>query len=430
MGALVEEIRWRGLLRDMSEGAAAHLAEAPRRGYIGFDPTASSLHVGNLLVVMDLVHLQRHGHTPIALVGGGTGLVGDPSGRDTERQLLTKAQAAENAEGIRGQLEHFLDFGAKPNAAVMRNNLDWLNGLALVDFLRDIGKHFSVNQLMAKESVKRRLEDPDVGLSYTEFSYILMQSYDFLELYRRDVCTVQFGGSDQWGNITAGIDLIRRVDGGKAFGVVSPLVTNASGRKFGKTESGNVWLDPELTSPYAFYQFWLNTDDADAVKYLKYFSLLSREEIAELEAATEAEPYQRAAQRALGVDVTRRVHGETGLAKALQATDALFGGDVSGLSGGDIADVFGDVPSSEISKEELAAEGKPIVDLLEKSGIVTSKGDARRSIEGGGIYVNNRRVDSVDHRVTAEDAIDGRFLVLRKGKKNYRLVAVSGARHS
>ena len=426
MSALVEELRWRGLLKDMTEGAAEHLAEMPRRGYIGFDPTASSLHVGNLLVVMDLVHLQRHGHTPIALVGGGTGLIGDPSGRDTERQLLTKEQAAENAEGIRGQLEHFLDFEVKPNAALMRNNLDWLSELALVDFLRDIGKHFSVNQLMAKESVRRRLEDPDVGLSYTEFSYILMQSYDFLELYRRDGCTVQFGGSDQWGNITAGTDLIRRVDGGKAFGVVSPLVTNASGRKFGKTEAGSVWLDPELTSPYAFYQFWLNTDDADAVKYLKYFSLLSREEISELETATESEPFRRLAQKALGEDVTRRVHGETGLAKALQATAALFGGDLSGLSAGDIADVFGDVPSSEIGTEELAGEGKPIVDLLDESGIATSKGDARRSIEGGGIYVNNRRVESVDYRVTTADAIDGRFLVLRKGKKSYQLVAVSG----
>jgi tyrosyl-tRNA synthetase len=312
----------------------------------------------------------------------------------------------------------------------MRNNLDWLGELALVDFLRDVGKHFSVNQLMAKESVRRRLEDPDVGLSYTEFSYILMQSYDFLELYRRDACTVQFGGSDQWGNITAGTDLIRRVDGGKAFGVVSPLVINASGRKFGKTESGSVWLDPNLTSPFAFYQFWLNTDDADAVKYLKYFSLLSREEIAELYAATEVEPHKRAAQRALGEDVTRRVHGETGLAKALQATNALFGGDLAGLSASDIADVFGDVPSSEIGRQELVADGKLIVDLLEECGIATSKGDARRSIEGGGIYLNNRRVESIDSRVTARDAIDGRFLVLRKGKKSYQLVEVSEARHS
>jgi tyrosyl-tRNA synthetase len=430
MSALIEELRWRGLLQDMTVGAAEHLAEAPRRGYIGFDPTAPSLHVGNLLVIMDLVHLQRHGHTPIALVGGGTGLIGDPSGRDEERRLLTKEQAAENAEGIRRQLEHFLDFGAGPNAAVMRNNLDWLSGLALVDFLRDIGKHFSVNQLMAKESVKRRLADPDVGLSYTEFSYILMQSYDFLELYRGDGCTVQFGGGDQWGNITSGTDLIRRVDGGKAFGVVSPLVTNTSGRKFGKTESGSIWLDPDLTSPYAFYQFWLNTEDADAVKYLKCFSLLSHEEISELETATESEPYKRATQKALGKDVTSRVHGETGFTRALQATDALFGGDLSGLSASEIADVFADVPSSKIDAQELAADGKPIVDLLEESGIATSKGDARRSIEGGGMYVNNLRVESVDRRVTAEDTIGGRFLVLRKGKRSYHLVAVSGARHS
>jgi tyrosyl-tRNA synthetase len=426
MSALVEELRWRGLLQDLTEGAAEHLAEAPRRAYIGFDPTASSLHVGNLLVIMDLVHLQRHGHTPIALVGGGTGLIGDPSGKDAERQLLTKELAAENAEAIRGQLAHFLDFEVASNAAVMRNNLAWLSALPLVDFLRDIGKHFSVNQLIAKESMKRRLEDPDVGLSYTEFSYILMQSFDFLELYRRDGCTVQFGGSDQWGNITSGTDLIRRVEGGKAFGVVSPLVTDSSGRKVGKTESGAVWLDPTLTSPYAFYQFWLNTDDADAVKYLKCFSLLSRDEIAELEAATISEPYKRAAQKALGADVTRRVHSETGLAKALQATDALFGGDLAGLSRDDIAHVFADVPSSQLNKDELAGDGKTMVDLLDESGVAASKGDARRSIEGGGVYLNNRRVEGVDQRATIDDAIDGRFLVLRKGKKSYHLVAVRG----
>ena len=257
------------MLQDATEGAAEHLAGAPRTGYIGFDPSASSLHVGNLLVVMDLVHMQRHGHTSIALVGGGTGLIGDPSGKTSERQLLTKEIAAENAEGIRGQLAHFLDFDVKSNPAIMRNNLDWLGQLSLVDFLRDIGKHFSVNQLIAKESVKRRLNNEETGLSYTEFSYALLQSYDFLELYRRDKCTVQLGGSDQWGNITAGTDLVRRVAGGKAFGVVSPLLTNASGTKFGKTEVGNVWLDPELTSPFAFYQFWVNTDDRDVIGFLK-----------------------------------------------------------------------------------------------------------------------------------------------------------------
>jgi tyrosyl-tRNA synthetase len=423
MSALIEELRWRGLLKDLTQGAAEHLAERPRSGYIGFDPTASSLHVGSLLVIMDLVHLQRHGHTPIALVGGGTGLIGDPSGKTAERQLLTKEQAGENAEAIRGQLAHFLDFDAKSNPAVMRNNLDWLGDLALVDFLRDVGKHFSVNQLMAKESVKRRLAG-DEGISFTEFSYALLQSYDFLELYRRDGCTLQMGGSDQWGNITAGTELIRRVEGGRAFGVVSPLVTNSAGAKFGKTESGNVWLDPELTSPYRFYQFWINTSDADAVRYLKYFSLLTRPEIEELEEAVRSEPHRRSAQKALAEDVTRRVHGEGGLAGALQATSALFGGEITGIPADDIADIFADVPSSDLGHEALEGEGKSVVVLLEESGLASSKGDARRAIEGGGVYVNNLRVEDAGRMLTSSDPIEGRFLVLRKGKKNYHLVAV------
>ena len=426
MSEFIEELRWRGLLQDATEGAAEHLAEAPRKGYIGFDPTARSLHIGSLLVIMDLVHLQRHGHTPIALVGGGTGLIGDPSWRTTERQLLTKEQAAENAEGLRAQLAHFLDFEAKSNAAIMRNNLDWLGQLPLVDFLRDIGKHFLVNQLIAKETVKRRLEDEKTGISFTEFSYALLQSYDFLELYRRDGCTLQLGGSDQWGNITAGTDLVRRVEGGKAFGVVSPLLTNASGTKFGKAEAGNIWLDPELTSPYAFYQYWINTDDRDVVGYLKCFSLLTRDEIDELEAATEAEPQKRSAQTALADDVTRRVHDETGLAKARQATRALFAGDLSGLSADEIGEVFADVPSSELLKDRLGGDGMPLVDLLAESGVTTSKGDARRSIEGGGIYLNGARVQEVARSVSMDDTVEGRYLLLRKGKKAYHLVAVRG----
>jgi len=424
MSALIEELRWRGLLQDATEGAAEHLAEAPRSAYIGFDPTARSLHVGSLLVIMDLVHMQRHGHTPIALVGGGTGLIGDPSGKESERQLLTKEQVSENAEGIRAQLAHFLDFEARSNAAVVRNNLDWLGGLALVDFLRDIGKHFSVNQMMARESVKRRLADESSGLSYTEFSYALLQSYDFLELYRRESCTIQMGGSDQWGNITAGTDLIRRVEGGRAFGVVSPLVTNTAGKKFGKSESGNVWLDAELTSPFQFYQFWINTEDTDAVRYLKYFSLLSRDDIGALDAATQSEPHRRSAQKALAEDVTRRVHGETGLAKAVQATGALFGGDLSGLSADDIADVFSDVPSSQVVREELSGEGVSVLDFLSESGVASSKGDARRAVEGGGVYLNNVRVEDSERRVTMADALEGRFLVIRKGKRSYHLVAI------
>lgn len=424
MNPVLDELAWRGLLQDATEGAREHFAEAPRTAYIGFDPTARSLHVGNLLTIMGLVHWQRAGHTPIALVGGGTGLIGDPSGKAEERQLLTKEEAAANAEGVRAQLELFLDFDAADNPAVMRNNLDWLGEIPMVDFLRDVGKHFSVNQMLAKESVKRRIADEESGISFTEFSYALLQSYDFVELYRREGCTVQMGGSDQWGNITSGIDLVRRMEGVQAHGVVFPLVTNASGAKFGKTESGNVWLDPELTSPFRFYQFWINVEDADAVRYLKYFTLLGEDEIEELGGAVDSEPWKREAQKALAEDVTRRVHGEDGLARARRATEALFGGDVTGLGADEVQDIFSDVPSSEIPGEALDGEGTPLVDVLTATGVASSKGDARRSIEGGGVYVNNVRAEDVDQVVRSGDAIEGAFIVLRKGKKSYHLVAV------
>ena len=422
MTSLLDELRWRELLQDATQGVEEHLAEGPREGYIGFDPTARSLHVGSLLVIMGLVHLQRAGHTPIALVGGGTGLIGDPSGKTAERQLLTPDAVAENAAGIRAQLEHFLDFDGVSNAARMRNNLDWLGGLKLVEFLRDIGKHFSVNQMMARESVKRRLENEETGISYTEFSYALLQSFDFLELYRREGCTVQMGGSDQWGNITAGIDLVRRVEGGRAYGAVMPLVTNASGAKFGKSEGGNVWLDAELTSPYAFYQFWVNTEDADVVRYLKYFTLMPRERIAELADAVEREPHRRAAQKALAEEVTERVHGASGLDGARRATDALFGGSLDGLGSRDIEEIFADVPSTRLPRTSFEGEGMPVVDLLVDAGVASSKGDARRSLDGGGIYLNNVRQEGPEARVTSGQALDGRYLVLRKGKRNYHLV--------
>jgi len=424
MTTLIDELRWRELLHDATEGVAEHLTAAPRTIYIGFDPTAASLHLGSLVPIMGLVHAQRAGHTPIALVGGGTGLIGDPSGKTAERRLLTKERAAENAAAIRAQLEHFLDFGARSNPARVRNNHDWLGELGLVDFLRDVGKHFSVNQLMAKESVKRRLDDEEVGISYTEFSYALLQSYDFLELYRREGCTVQMGGSDQWGNITAGIDLVRRVESARAYGVVFPLVTSASGTKFGKSEAGNVWLDPELTSPFRFYQYWINVDDADVVRYLKFFTLKSREEIDELAESVRHEPHRRGAQRALAEDVTRRLHGEEGLSAAVRATHALFGGEIEGLGAGEIADVFADVPSSRVDAGRLEGEGLVLVDLLVETGLAGSKGDARRSIQGGGVYLNNARVEGAGHVVSMDDAIEGRFLLLRKGKKRYHLVGV------
>ena len=421
---LLEEYRWRGMLADATEGAEEALLERPRSAYIGFDPSAPSLHVGSLMPIMGLVHLQRAGHTPVALVGGGTGLIGDPSGKTEERKLLTRDDAAANAERIRDQLAHFLDFDVAGNPARMENNLEWLDQLPLLDFLRDTGKHFSVNAMLKKESVRRRLEDEEQGITYTEFSYMLLQAFDFLALFDRCDCTVQLGGSDQWGNITAGTDLIRRARGGKAWGVVFPLVTGTGGVKFGKTEAGAVWLDPELTSPYRFYQYWLNTDDRDAVRYLKYFTLKSRDEIAELEAATAEAPHRRAAQKALGEEVTARLHGQDGLDRAQRATAALFGGGLEGLSGDEIADVFTDVGSTEVAADRFEGEGLGLIELLADSGVASSRGDARRSIEGGGVYVNQVRVQDVERRLTMDDTVDGRYIVLRKGKKLYHTLRI------
>ena len=421
---VINEYRWRGMLHDATEGAAEALHSERRTAYIGFDPTASSLHVGSLLPIMGLVHLQRAGHVPLALVGGGTGLIGDPSGKTAERKLMTREDVEENALGIRAQLEHFLDFEARSNPARMSNNLDWLDGIGVLDFLRDTGKHFSVNAMLKRESVRRRVEDDEQGITFTEFSYTLLQAYDFLALHERHGCTFQMGGSDQWGNIVAGTDLIRRVAGGKAWGVVFPLVTGSGGVKFGKTEAGNVWRDPAITSPFRFYQFWLNVDDGDAVRYLKFFTLKDQAEVAELEASVAAEPQKREAQVALAADVTGRLHGETGLARARQATRVLFGGEIAGLGADEISDIFTDVPSSEVGRESLQGDGTPLLDLLVGSGLATSKGDARRSIEGGGVYLNNVRVTETERSVAMGDTIDGRFLVLRKGKKRYHLVLV------
>ena len=422
--SILEEYRWRGTLQDSTEGAEAALTEGPVTAYIGFDPTAASLHVGNLMPIMGLVHLQRAGHHPIVLVGGGTGLIGDPSGKTEERQLLTKEGAAENLMAIRRQLEHFLDFDGSTNPARTVNNLDWLGEIAMVDFLRDVGKHFSVNALLNKESVRRRVENEETGISYTEFSYALLQAYDFVELNDRYGCTLQMGGSDQWGNITAGIDLVRRMRGEKAYGITYPLITGAGGHKFGKSEAGGAWLDPARTSPYRFYQFWMTVDDQDVIRYLRYFTLLGPEEISELEASHEERPHVRNAHRALAEDVTRRVHGGEGLANAQRATQLLFGGEIAGLGADEIVEVFSDVPSSEISRAALEGSGKGVLDLFADAGLCKSRGEARRDIEGGGLSINNVRVADVEAMATLDDTIEGRFLILRKGKKNYHMVRI------
>lgn len=422
---LVEELRWRGLVHDMTEGADDILRGQKVTAYIGFDPTADSLHVGSLLPIMVLVHLQRHGHTPIALVGGGTGMIGDPSGKTKERQLLSVEQLERNLAGIRAQLSHFLDFEGVSNPALMVDNGNWLRTIPFIDFLRDVGKHFTVNYMLAKDSIRSRLESEE-GISYTEFSYMLLQAYDFLMLHEGYGCTFQMGGSDQWGNITAGVELIRRVKGAQAHGATVPLVTTTSGVKFGKSEAGNVWLDAARTSPYRFYQFWLNTADEDVVPYLKFFTLLSPEEIAPLEEAARSAPHERAAQRRLAEEVTRAVHGEDALARAIQATGVLFGGGLEGLSAPDLLDIFAEVPSSSVARDELSGEGLPVVDLALRAGLERSKGQARRLIDNGGLYLNNEPVSDAGATVGLATAIDGQVIVLRKGKKQYHLVNVDG----
>jgi tyrosyl-tRNA synthetase len=418
--SLYDELRWRGLVYDATEGVQEVLARERVVAYIGFDPTAASLHVGSLLVMMALAHMQRQGHSPIALVGGGTGLIGDPSGKTGERQLLTVERVEENVRGIRAQLARFLDFDTPANPARLLNNADWLTKLGAIEFMRDVGKHFTVNAMLAKESVKRRTES-DEGISYTEFSYSLLQAYDYLVLHDQFGCTLQMGGSDQWGNITAGMELIRRVRGGKAHGLVLPLVTSASGTKFGKTEAGTIWLDPALTKPYEFHQFWLNVDDRDAVKYLKFFTFLEEARIAELEAATVRAPERRDAQRTLAAEVTRLVHGEGAVHEAESAADKLFRDDLSSMTEGELLQVFSSVPSSETA---YRSEGWLVTEFLASNAVTGSKGEAARLIKGGGIYINGRRVVDERSRLRPDDAMHARYFVVRKGKKDNFLVRV------
>jgi len=417
---LYGELEWRGLVYDATEGLRDLLDREKVAVYSGFDPTAASLHVGHLLPALALARLQRLGHRPIAVVGGGTGLIGDPSGKNVERALLSVDQVEANVASIRAQLARLLDFDAPANPARLVNNAEWLTTISAMEFLRDIGKHFSVNAMLAKESVKRRLRSEE-GISYTEFSYSLLQAYDFLVLHDRFGCLLQIGGSDQWGNIVAGCDLIRRLRGAKAHGLVLPLLTTASGTKFGKTEGGAIWLDPEMTRPYEFYQFWLNADDREAVGYLRSFTFLDAARIGELEAATAQEPERRTAQRELAREVTRLVHGDAAAIEAESAARKLFDGELDAMSVSELLQVFPNVPSANTG---YSPDGWSVVDLLTVSGVAGSRGEATRLIRGGGIYVNSRRVADEKERLLPNQAIDGQVFVLRKGKKDHFLVRI------
>jgi len=424
MTNLYDELQWRGLIYDATDGLADVFAGARVTAYIGFDPTASSLHVGNLMTLMALARLQRFGHVPIAIVGGGTGMIGDPSGKSQERTLLSREQIDANVASIKEQLSRFLDFESPANAARIINNAEWLASFDLLGFLRDTGKFFTVNYLLQKESVSRRLESEE-GISYTEFSYLLLQARDFVELFDRYGCTLQMGGSDQWGNITAGIDLIRKLRAKKAHGLVWPLMTTASGSKFGKTESGTIWLDRARTTPFKFYQFWLNTDDRDVVAYLKYFTFLDRDAIAALEGVTQSAPEKREAQRVLAREVTALVHGAEPLARAEHASGLLFDEDITTLGVEEVLAVFEDVPSTELPADTFQGEGIGLVDLVARVQLAPSKAEARRLVESGGVYVNNRRMSDVKARLVRDLAIAGRVFVLRKGQKQNHLVRLT-----
>ena len=420
---LYQELEWRDMVYDATEGLQEALSSGSTTGYIGFDPTASSLHVGSLLPVMALARMQRAGHSPIAIVGGGTGMIGDPSGKTQERSLLTVDQVNENLAGVRRQLERFLDFDAPSNPARIVNNADWLARLDLLGFLRDTGKYFTVNYMLQKESVNRRLESEE-GISYTEFSYLLLQARDFMEMFDRYNCTLQMGGSDQWGNIVAGIELIRKLRSRRAFGLVLPLVTTSAGVKFGKSEAGAVWLDVERTSPFHFYQFWLNTDDRDVVRYLKYFTFRSREEVDELARTAQAAPEKREAQRALARDVTSLVHGSEQVVRAERAAAVLFGDGLAQANVEDVLMVFADAPSTELA---MPADGVPLVELLATVQLAPSRGEATRLVKSGGVYVNNMRAADPRARLTAADAIGGKVIVLRKGRKDQHVVKLRPA---
>jgi tyrosyl-tRNA synthetase len=421
---LYEELAWRGMVSEVTDGLVDLLGREHVTAYIGFDPTASSLHVGSLLTVMGLARLQRFGHSPIAIVGGGTGMIGDPSGKSEERKLLSREQLDENVAGIRQQLEKFLDFDSGPNPARIVNNADWLASYDLLGFLRDTGKHFTVNYMLQKESVSRRLEG-EAGISYTEFSYLLLQARDFLELFDRYGCRLQMGGSDQWGNITAGIELIRKLRADKAHGLVWPLMTTASGSKFGKTEAGTIWLDPQRTTSFELYQFWLNTDDADVVRYLKLFTFLERETIAALEAATKSSPEKREAQKILAREVTRLVHGADEASKAIRASEQLFAGNAFALPVEELLQSLADAPSTTVTLAVLSEE-RPLVQWLVDVKLASSRSEATRLIRGGGVYVNDVAVTDEKRRLIVNDVWKRALIVLGKGRRHKHVLRIEG----
>ena len=438
---ILDELEWRGLIADTTarienRDAALvapedlnaqfifpdRLKRAPIILYCGFDPTADSLHVGNLVPLLGLRRFQLFGHHPIAVAGGATGSIGDPSGKTSERHLLRKETIATNIASVKEQLRRLLDFDTKTNPARLVDNASWTENVTCLDFLRDIGKHFSVNQMIQKESVRARMEDREVGISYTEFSYMLLQALDFYVLCKEYNCELQIGGSDQWGNITAGIDLCRKKLGKQVYGLTLPLITNADGTKFGKTEAGAIWLDLKRTSVYKFYQFWIRTDDRDVIRYLKYFTFLPREEIEALERQHAEKPEGRAAHKALAKAATDLVHGPSATAEALRASEILFGGGLDGISEGTFNEIVGEVPTKEIEKARLDGTGLPLVEFLVHSSLCPSKGQARKDIEGGGIYLNNLRESNVNRAVMNVDLLFGKHLLLRKGKRNYVVV--------
>ena len=418
---VLDELQWRGLIADCTdrEQLAGRLQSKALTVYAGFDPTADSLHVGNLVPLLGLRRFQQLGQHPIALAGGATGSIGDPSGRTQERQLLTREVLDHNIARIKEQLRRLLDFESPTNPARLLDNATWTAGVSYLDFLRDIGKHFSVNQMVAKESVRARMEEREAGISYTEFSYMLLQAFDFYVLCRDHDCELQIGGSDQWGNITAGLELTRKKLGRTVFGLTLPLITNADGTKFGKTVAGAVWLDPARTSVYKFYQFWIRTDDRDIARYLKFFTFLSQQEILELEQQHNQNPGARAAHRALAKAVTDLVHGPSATAEAMRASEILFGGDLAGIAEGTFEEIVGEVPTKELARAQLNGSGLPLVEMLVSSGLSPSKGQARKDIEGGGVYVNNTREPNPQRTIQEHELLFGKHLLLRKGKRNY-----------